>query len=142
VVPFSIAIELIEFYDINSLSMKDEDDSDEEEESDDHDEDSDKDSDGEENIKDEDEDDDDDESDSAEDGDADMEEEKARKSRLDDLDQGKTVFLKCVPFTASEDDLRECCGKFGPLQYALICVDRITDHSKGTGFVKFRVKKL
>ena len=117
------------------MSMKDEEDSDEEEESGEDEEDSD----GEENSEDEEE--YDDGSDSAEDGDADEDEEKARKSRLDDLDQGKTVFLKCVPFTASEDDLKECCQKFGPLQYALICVDRITDHSKGTGFVKFKVNK-
>jgi len=71
---------------------------------------------------------------------SDDEEEKAKKKRLDDLDQGKTVFLKCVPFSATEDDLRECLGKFGPIAYALICVDRVTEHSKGTGFVKFRVR--
>lgn len=29
--------------------------------------------------------------------------------------------------------------KFGPVYYALVCVDRLTEHSKGTAFVKFRV---
>lgn len=112
--------------------MKDEHNSDGDEESEEDD------SDGEENMKEE-EDGDDDRSEELEDDEKD--EEKARKRRLDDLDQGKTVFLKCVPFTATEEDLRECCGKFGPIAYALICVDRVTDHSKGTAFVKFRVKK-
>lgn len=123
--------------------MKDEDDSEEEVNNSDEEGESgddEEDSNGEENMDDEEEDDDD--SDGAEHEDADMEEEKARKMRLDDLDQGKTVFLKCVPFTASEDDVRECCVKFGPLTYALLCVDRVTDHSKGTAFVKFRVRQL
>jgi nucleolar protein 4 len=119
------------------LSIKDEDNSgDDEENSDEEESGDDEDSDEEDNEEE-----DDDGSDSEEHEDADMDEENARKRRLDDLDQGKTVFLKCVPFTASEDDLRECCEKFGPLSYALICVDRVTDHSKGTAFVKFRVNK-
>lgn len=118
------------FYSISTKDEEDEDNSDGVEESEEND------SDGEENMEDEDGDDDG----SEELDDDEKDEEEARKRRLDDLDQGKTVFLKCVPFTATEEDLRECCGKFGPIAYALICVDRVTDHSKGTAFVKFRVK--
>lgn len=57
-----------------------------------------------------------------------------------DLVEGKTVFIKNVPFDATNDDLRQCMLQFGPVYYALICIDKLTEHSKGTAFVKFRVK--
>lgn len=57
-----------------------------------------------------------------------------------DVVEGKTVFIKNVPFDATNDDLRQCMLQFGPLYYALICIDKLTEHSKGTAFVKFRVK--
>lgn len=57
-----------------------------------------------------------------------------------DVVEGKTVFIKNVPFNATNDDLKKCMSQFGPLYYALICIDKLTEHSKGTAFVKFRVK--
>ncbi|CAH1159943.1 unnamed protein product [Phaedon cochleariae] len=54
-----------------------------------------------------------------------------------DLVEEKTIFIKNVPFDATNEDLRECMLQFGPLYYALICIDKLTEHSKGTAFVKF-----
>lgn len=57
-----------------------------------------------------------------------------------DVAEGKTVFIKNVPFDATNDDLRQCMSQYGPLYYALICIDKLTEHSKGTAFVKFKVR--
>lgn len=59
-----------------------------------------------------------------------------------DISEGKTVFIKNVPFDATNDDLRQCMSQFGPLYYALICIDKLTEHSKGTAFAKFKVKSF
>lgn len=58
-----------------------------------------------------------------------------------DVNEGKTVFIKNMPFTARNEDLAECMAQFGPIFYALVCMDHVTEHSKGTAFVKFRVSK-
>lgn len=57
-----------------------------------------------------------------------------------DIVEGKTVFIKNVPFSATNDDLKECISQFGPTIYTLICIDQFTEHSKGTAFIKFKVK--
>ncbi|XP_050308070.1 RNA-binding protein 28 [Anthonomus grandis grandis] len=54
-----------------------------------------------------------------------------------DVNEGKTVFIKNVPYDATNEDLRQCMGQFGPTYYALICVDKLTEHSRGSAFVKF-----
>ncbi|CAB3363081.1 Hypothetical predicted protein [Cloeon dipterum] len=59
----------------------------------------------------------------------------------DNPEDGKTVFLKCVPFSATEDDLRDCLDKFGPVQYVAICMDANTMHSRGSAFVKFKTRE-
>lgn len=59
-----------------------------------------------------------------------------------DVVEGKTIFIKNVPFDATNDDLKKCMSQFGPLYYALICIDKLTEHSKGTAFVKFRVNNI
>lgn len=56
-----------------------------------------------------------------------------------DIKEGKTVFVKNIPFTATNEDFKECMRQFGTVYYALICMDKLTEHSKGTGFVKFVV---
>ncbi|EFA01819.1 RNA-binding protein 28 [Tribolium castaneum] len=63
---------------------------------------------------------------------------KKPKFESNDVTEGKTIFIKNVPFTATNDDIKQCMSQFGPLYYALICVDKYTEHSKGTAFVKFR----
>ncbi|XP_014208656.1 RNA-binding protein 28 [Copidosoma floridanum] len=54
-----------------------------------------------------------------------------------DVSEGKTIFIKNVPFSATNEDLKQCMLQFGPVYYALVCMDRLTEHSKGTAFVKF-----
>ena len=49
------------------------------------------------------------------------------------------MFVKNVPFSANNDDLRNCMEQYGQVIYALICIDPVTEHSKGTAFVKFQV---
>lgn len=56
-----------------------------------------------------------------------------------DVSEGKTVFVKNIPFDATNEDLKMCMSQFGRIYYALICIDKLTEHSKGTGFVKFVV---
>lgn len=56
-----------------------------------------------------------------------------------DIPEGKTVFLKNVSFTVTNDDLKEFMEKIGPVYYAVVCIDSLTEHSKGTAFVKFKV---
>ncbi|XP_018561291.1 RNA-binding protein 28-like [Anoplophora glabripennis] len=58
-----------------------------------------------------------------------------------DVSEGKTIFVKNVPFQATNDDLKQCMLQFGRVYYALICVDKLTEHSKGTAFVKFLNKE-
>lgn len=55
-----------------------------------------------------------------------------------DVQEGKTVFLKNVPFSVKNEELKHYMEQFGPVYYALVCVDPLTEHSKGTAFVKFR----
>lgn len=59
-----------------------------------------------------------------------------------DINEGKTVFLKNLPFSVKNDELKRCMEQFGPVYYALVCIDVLTEHSKGTAFVKFKVKYL
>lgn len=67
-------------------------------------------------------------------------EDKKPRVESNDVTEGRTVFIKNVPFSATNDDLKECMKQFGPIFYALICIDKFTEHSKGTAFVKFVVK--
>jgi len=64
---------------------------------------------------------------------------KPKKVESNDAEEGKTVFFKNIPFAATNEHLKECVKPYGPIVYALICVDKLTEHSKGTGFVKFKV---
>lgn len=61
------------------------------------------------------------------------------RQKRNDVVEGCTVFIKNIPFDATNDDLQEVCKQFGPIYYGLINKDSISGHSKGTGFVKFKV---
>lgn len=69
--------------------------------------------------------------------------EKFKKPRIisNDVTEGCTVFVKNVPFSATNEELKSCMEQFGPVIYALICIDPLTEHSKGTAFVKFKEKE-
>nr|CAI5832985.1 unnamed protein product [Callosobruchus analis] len=59
------------------------------------------------------------------------------KRMSNDVIEGKTIFVRNVPFDASNEGLKHCMLQYGPVYYALICIDPLTEHSKGTAFVKF-----
>ena len=48
-----------------------------------------------------------------------------------------TLFLRNVPFSCSDEMLKEHFQFFGPVRYARIVLDQATERSKGTGFVCF-----
>lgn len=64
-----------------------------------------------------------------------------RASRVsNDVSEGKTIFLKNVPFSVKNVELKKYMEQFGPVYYALVCIDPLTEYSRGTAFVKFQVK--
>ncbi len=68
--------------------------------------------------------------------------EKPRPKTSHDIPEGKTVFLRNISFNVTNDELKAFMETIGPVYYAVICVDPLTEHSKGTGFVKFKVNML
>ncbi|KAF2188418.1 RNA-binding domain-containing protein [Zopfia rhizophila CBS 207.26] len=48
-----------------------------------------------------------------------------------------TLFIRNLPFTATDDSLKEHFIQFGLLRYARVVLDHETERSKGTGFVCF-----
>ncbi|KAF9527257.1 hypothetical protein CPB83DRAFT_856641 [Crepidotus variabilis] len=59
------------------------------------------------------------------------------KPELPPPEQGTTVFVRNVPFDATEEELRTLFRSFGPLRYARITLDPATGRSRGTGFACF-----
>ena len=59
-------------------------------------------------------------------------------SKQSDVQEGRTIFIRNLSFDTTEKSLKSYFGMFGEVEYALICKDKITDHSKGTAFVKFK----
>ncbi|KAJ3865673.1 hypothetical protein EV359DRAFT_38246 [Lentinula novae-zelandiae] len=68
---------------------------------------------------------------------SDGEEEVPVKPELPAPEAGTTLFVRNVPFTATEDELRTLFRAFGPLRYARITMDPETGRSRGTGFACF-----
>ncbi|KAF9223106.1 RNA-binding domain-containing protein [Gyrodon lividus] len=67
----------------------------------------------------------------------DSDDESPKKAQLPHTDTGTTLFIRNIPFTATEDELRTLFRAFGPLRYARIAVDPETERSRGTGFACF-----
>ncbi|KAF5368841.1 hypothetical protein D9758_002895 [Tetrapyrgos nigripes] len=59
------------------------------------------------------------------------------KPQLPAPESGTTLFIRNIPFTATEDELRTLFRAFGPLRYARITMDPDTGRSRGTGFACF-----
>ncbi|OWB71049.1 organic cyclic compound binding protein [[Candida] boidinii] len=49
-----------------------------------------------------------------------------------------SIFVRNVPYDATEESLGEHFAKFGPIKYALPVVDRVTGLARGSAFVAFR----
>ncbi|WWD08119.1 hypothetical protein V865_006230 [Kwoniella europaea PYCC6329] len=65
------------------------------------------------------------------------EEEEPVKPALPSVDVGSTLFIRNLPFEATEQELNTLFRSFGPLRYARITIDKSTGRSRGTGFVCF-----
>ncbi|KAL9943648.1 RNA recognition motif-containing protein [Verticillium nonalfalfae] len=48
-----------------------------------------------------------------------------------------TVFIRNLPFTTTDEQLKSHFARFGPVRYARVVMDRATDRPAGTGFVCF-----
>uniref|UniRef100_A0A8H8CJ26 RRM domain-containing protein n=1 Tax=Psilocybe cubensis TaxID=181762 RepID=A0A8H8CJ26_PSICU len=64
-------------------------------------------------------------------------EEEPVKPQLPAPEAGTTLFIRNIPFNATEDELRTLFRSFGPLRYARITMDHETGRSRGTGFACF-----
>ncbi|EMD36535.1 hypothetical protein CERSUDRAFT_106374 [Gelatoporia subvermispora B] len=73
----------------------------------------------------------------SDDEDGDEEDRKPVKPTLPPPETGTTLFVRNVPFEATDDDLRTLFRAFGPLRYARVAMDPETGRSRGTGFVCF-----
>lgn len=56
----------------------------------------------------------------------------------EDERNASTVFIRNLPFTATDESLYEHFLQFGPLRYARVVVDYETERPRGTAFVCFR----
>ncbi|KAL2879629.1 RNA recognition motif-containing protein [Colletotrichum sp. CLE4] len=92
-----------------------------------------------EDEEDEDEDEDEDKDEELSDGEdsEDEEEKKPVKKAPTSTDNTSTLFIRNLPFTVTDDQLKEHFVKFGPVRYARVVMDRATDRPAGTGFVCF-----
>jgi nucleolar protein 4 len=52
-------------------------------------------------------------------------------------DNSSTLFIRNLPFTTLDADLKEHFMQFGPVRYARVVMDHTTDRPRGTGFVCF-----
>ncbi|KAK4193634.1 putative nucleolar protein [Podospora australis] len=85
--------------------------------------------------EDEDEDNIDDEFETEEDEDEDMEDEEEKPKRL--TDNSLTLFIRNLPYTATDEQLKAHFENFGGIRYARVVKERGTDRPAGTGFVCF-----
>ncbi|KAK7023842.1 ribosome biogenesis [Favolaschia claudopus] len=56
------------------------------------------------------------------------------KPQLPPPEEGTTLFVRNVPFSATDEDLRTLFRAFGPLRYTRVTLDPSTGRSRGTGF--------
>ena len=54
---------------------------------------------------------------------------------------GKKLYVGNLPFSATEDSLKEAFSRFGTVESVNIITDRYTGQSKGFGFVELATKQ-
>ncbi|XP_053685353.1 RNA-binding protein 28 [Sabethes cyaneus] len=64
-----------------------------------------------------------------------------RKNYHTEIEEGRTVFVKNVPYDANENAVKDALKHFGAIEKVLINKERISGHSKGTAFVIFNLKE-
>ncbi|PGH08257.1 hypothetical protein AJ79_06043 [Helicocarpus griseus UAMH5409] len=77
----------------------------------------------------------------AEEDEEDEEDEEEPDENVEDERNASTVFIRNLPFTATDESLYEHFVQFGPLRYARVVVDPETDRPRGTAFVCFWKKE-
>ncbi|KAM0428243.1 hypothetical protein ACHAPT_007144 [Fusarium lateritium] len=87
-----------------------------------------------ENLEEEDSDDDEDEDENEEEEEKDDSTSKAPKRTTDNT---ATVFIRNLPFTTTDEQLKGFFGHFGNVRYARVVMDKVTEKPAGTGFVCF-----
>ncbi|OJD27991.1 hypothetical protein ACJ73_00597 [Blastomyces percursus] len=68
---------------------------------------------------------------------ADVDEGQEMDEEVEDERNASTVFMRNLPFSATDETLYEHFVQFGPLRYARVVVDPETDRPRGTAFVCF-----
>ena len=78
--------------------------------------------------------------DSSDDSDKDMERKVPEETKKQSLDvkEGRTIFIRNLPFEASEEELNDLFAKYGQIFYCKVVFDQQTGHSKGSAFIKFK----
>lgn len=59
------------------------------------------------------------------------------KKEINDVEEGKTVFVRNIPYETDEEVLEECFEQWGDVKYVMLVIDKVSLHPKGTAFVKF-----
>ncbi|CAC5415567.1 NOP4 [Mytilus coruscus] len=67
--------------------------------------------------------------------------EKKKRIQRDDTDDGRTLFLRNLSYDTGKETLSEVMSEFGKVNYCLIVSDPKTEHSKGSGFVRFQTSE-
>ncbi|KAH0437577.1 hypothetical protein IEQ34_026216 [Dendrobium chrysotoxum] len=71
----------------------------------------------------------------------DEENEGESKPSLPRPEEGTTLFIRNLPYQATEEELRNLFRSFGPLRYAKLTMDNVSKRPKGTAFVCFWQKE-
>jgi nucleolar protein 4 len=71
------------------------------------------------------------------DSDQDSDEEEQRSTKPLMTDNSSTLFIRNLPFSTTDADLKSHFEQFGRVRYARVVMDRATDRPAGTGFVNF-----
>lgn len=66
---------------------------------------------------------------------------KKKKKSANDAEDGFTVFVKNLNFDTTNEEFAAAMTGFGAHKYALITREPVSNHSKGTGFVRFMHKE-
>lgn len=56
-----------------------------------------------------------------------------------DVNEGKTIFVRNIPFDATSESLKLAFHDYAPVAFAIVVKDCTTGMSKGTAFIKFKV---
>lgn len=75
--------------------------------------------------------------DDEEDDEENLDEASKPQNKLASPDTGTILFIRNLPYQATEPELKDLFRSFGPLRYAKITMDPATKRSRGTGFVCF-----